>query len=490
MSQPSTTQDGFPREAFYKEFGAAIDNGTAANFAGAGLSRPAGFVDWRDLLRGLAKELNLDIDIEDNLVAVAQYHVNANNQSRDRLNQLLVDEFDQVRTPTTSHEVLARLPIRTYWTTNYDRLIEDSLRTAGRRVEVKTTESRLTTSTRRATAVVYKMHGDTVAPERMVITQDDYEKYAREHGPFLATLQSDLINKIFLFLGFSFTDPNLQFVLGQLRAALGQNPRTHYAVMRREHRRDHKTDQQFEYALNKQRLRIQDLVRYGIRTVLVDEYSEIPELLSELERRYYRRQIVVSGAAASFDPLGQPRLEELCRALGARIINDDYNLVTGFGLGIGSPLIMGALETLYRQEEPEVERRMKLRPFPQSEPQGMSRQELYRRYREDMVKGAGFIVFVSGNRTNDSATVEASPGVMEEYRLAVERNLYPVPIGATGWAAQEIWAEVQSNFDRIYPAGAPREPFEKLADQESSNEQLLDAVFDLVHYLTPRLPRQ
>jgi len=490
MSQSAATQDGFSREAFYREFGVAIDNGTAAIFAGAGLSRPAGFVDWRGLLRGLANELNLDIDIEEDLVAIAQYHINANNQSRDRLNQLLVEEFDKVKSPTEAHKVLARLPIRTYWTTNYDGLIEESLKAAGRRVEVKMTESRLTTSSRRATAVVYKMHGDVVDPERMVITQDDYERYALDHSPFLATLQADLVNKTFLFLGLSFADPNLQFVLGQLRAALRQNPRTHYAIMRRDLRRDHKTDKQFEYAANKQRLRIQNLDRYGIRTVLVDEYGEIPELLSELERRYYRRQIVVSGAAVSFDPLGQPRLEELCWTLGARIISDDYNLVSGFGLGVGSPIIMGALETLYGQEEPETERRLKLRPFPQSEPEGMSRQELYRRYREDLVKGAGFIVFVSGNRPDNSGAVESSPGVMEEYHLASERNLYPVPIGATGWAAQEIWAEVQSNFDRIYPAGTPQEPFEKLADQGASNEQLLDAVFDLIHHLTPRMPRQ
>ncbi|MDC4865530.1 hypothetical protein NQ912_18445, partial [Acinetobacter baumannii] len=46
-----------------------------AIFAGAGLSKPAGYVDWKNLLKEVAEELELDIDKESDLVALAQYHV-------------------------------------------------------------------------------------------------------------------------------------------------------------------------------------------------------------------------------------------------------------------------------------------------------------------------------------------------------------------------------------------------------------------------------
>nr|VFK24359.1 MAG: hypothetical protein BECKLFY1418C_GA0070996_11751 [Candidatus Kentron sp. LFY] len=58
---------------FIKRYAEALVSGDAALFAGAGLSRDAGYVDWRDLLREIAVDLELDIDRESDLVALAQY---------------------------------------------------------------------------------------------------------------------------------------------------------------------------------------------------------------------------------------------------------------------------------------------------------------------------------------------------------------------------------------------------------------------------------
>ena len=49
-------------ETFYGHFEKALEEGYAALFAGAGLSRPSGFVDWKELLRDIAIELDLDVD--------------------------------------------------------------------------------------------------------------------------------------------------------------------------------------------------------------------------------------------------------------------------------------------------------------------------------------------------------------------------------------------------------------------------------------------
>jgi hypothetical protein len=475
------------KDIFLSEYGQAVDHGSAAVFAGAGLSRPAGFVDWKGLLREFAVELGLDIDIENDLVSVAQYHVNANNQSRDRLNARLVREFSKPGTPTTTHLALARLPIETYWTTNYDRVIEKALESVEKSVDVKVVDSKLTTSAPGASAAVFKMHGDKDDPSNMILTRDDFEKYARSHGPFLTTLEASLIDKTFLFLGYSFTDPNLEFVLGRLRAAVGDSPRTHYTVMRREARADHKTKKLYEHARSKQEHRIFDLQRYGIRTVLVDEYDEIPKLIEELERRYYRRQVAVSGAAATSAPLDGGRLEELCTLLGRRIVTDDYNLVSGFGVGVGSPVIMGAVEALYEKplERGALERRLRLRPFPQTPPKGMTAAAFQRRYREDMLRGVGFVIFIAGNKKEGSKFVD-SPGVLEEYEVARKAGAYPIPIGASGSAAKQIWSRVSKDFDSIFPPGTPKKAFQILADKKAGPGQLLDAVFSLLHFLTPR----
>ena len=51
-------------ELFIQDYLKEIREDNAAIFAGAGLSAPAGFVNWRDLLRPIAEELRLDVDVE------------------------------------------------------------------------------------------------------------------------------------------------------------------------------------------------------------------------------------------------------------------------------------------------------------------------------------------------------------------------------------------------------------------------------------------
>jgi hypothetical protein len=79
----------------------------AAVFVGAGLSKAAGYVDWPGLLSPIAKALGLDITKEADLVAVAQYHLNANASNRHNLNQLLIEEFSDLKAYREPHAARA-----------------------------------------------------------------------------------------------------------------------------------------------------------------------------------------------------------------------------------------------------------------------------------------------------------------------------------------------------------------------------------------------
>lgn len=175
-------------DLFIRDYLKEVREDNAAVFAGAGLSAAAGFVNWRDLLRPIAEELSLDIDKENDLVAVAQYHCNENAGNRHRLNQSIIDQLTGGANPTANHRILARLPIGTYWTTNYDQLIETSLKEAGKIPDVKYTTEQLATTRARRDAVVYKMHGDVEHPHNAVLIKDDYEKYHLKRGVFINAL--------------------------------------------------------------------------------------------------------------------------------------------------------------------------------------------------------------------------------------------------------------------------------------------------------------
>ena len=66
---------------------------------------PAGFVDWRRLLKTVAEDIGLDIEKEYNLVAVAQYYCNERNRAD--ISRILLEEFTQDAEVTTSHKILA-----------------------------------------------------------------------------------------------------------------------------------------------------------------------------------------------------------------------------------------------------------------------------------------------------------------------------------------------------------------------------------------------
>ncbi|TOJ41662.1 hypothetical protein CGI42_23370, partial [Vibrio parahaemolyticus] len=216
-----------------KELLDAIENRNLAVFAGAGLSIPAGYVNWKQLLQPIADELDLDINREENnLVQLAQYHCNVNQSNRGKINQLLVSEFSQTASLTENHRILARLPVETFWTTNYDKMIESALLDAGKTPDVKHNNKQLAFTVPKRDAIVYKMHGDVEHPSEAILTKDDYESYHVNMQPFLNALSGDLISKTFLFIGFSFTDPNLDYILSRVRIAYSRDQRPHYCLLK------------------------------------------------------------------------------------------------------------------------------------------------------------------------------------------------------------------------------------------------------------------
>ena len=158
--------------------------------------------------------------------------------------------------------------------TDLKKGVEDTLKKSGKSVDIKLTPQNLATNLSGNDAVVYKMHGDCSTPENCVIIKDDYELYNETRQLFSTTLQGDLVSKTFLFIGFSFEDPNLKYILSRIRVLLDKNRRTHYLFLKKIQKKDYiRKSKEYYYDLNKQQLRMHDLLRYGIETVLIDDYN-------------------------------------------------------------------------------------------------------------------------------------------------------------------------------------------------------------------------
>lgn len=419
---------------FIQRYVEELRNNNAAVFIGAGFSLDSGCVDWKGLLKKFAEEIRLDINKETDLVTVAQYHFNDHN-NRSELNNSILQNFTTSSRVEEKHRILARLPIFTYWTTNYDSLIEDALKTEHKVVDVKYCNEQLSIATPKRNAIVYKMHGDKSNPNETVILKDDYERYYRSHAPFLTALSGDLISKTFLFLGFSFTDPNIDYILSRIRVEYSQgNQRQHYALMRKVSQKELSEDE-YNYAVIKQELFIKDIKRFGIKVLLIDDYSEITEILREIERKLYRNNIFISGSASQYGDFTEKEAIDFITLLSNCLIKNDYNLISGFGLGVGSAVITGALNEIYMNCKSINNDRLVLRPFPQGIVNDETRRFLWKQYREDMISRAGISIFLFGNKSLNGSVVNAD-GVISEFEIAKELGNLIVPVGCTGYAAK------------------------------------------------------
>lgn len=471
-------------EKFIEDFTNELRERNVAIFAGAGMSVDVGFVNWKGLLKPLADELNLDVEREHDLVKIAQYHVNHHGSNRNDLTNAILNGFSSKQTRVTdNHRILARLPIETFWTTNYDTTIEDALRASGKSPDVKHDPKQLLQTLHGRNAVVYKMHGDVAHANEAVLCKADYETYHLSRADFLTALAGDLLSKMFLFIGFSFSDPNLDYVLGRLHTRHGSHLRKHYCFVRKEKKEAADKEGDFEYRKAKQEYFISDLQRYNIRAVLVEEYEDITAVLRRVEARYKSKTIFVSGAAHTYgNRITSDQALGFVHTLSKSLVKQKFRLVTGLGLGIGSTVVDGALQQIYWEERRTITDELVIRPFPQSS----EGQKLWRAYREDLLEFAGLAVFMFGNKlAGDPPTVVPSSGMLEEFDIAVSKGLRVLPLGFTGFVAMDLWNKVKVDFDSFYPGAGARFKtlFEQLGDENVDIELQERAVAEALQIL-------
>ncbi|MGR9432755.1 SIR2 family protein [Rhizobium leguminosarum] len=110
---------------------------------------------------------------------------------------------------------------KTFYTTNYDDLLEQCLGLSGRQVKVVARERDMGGSDK---TEVVKFHGDFNNPDLMVFSEAHYYKRLRFDVPLDFKLRSDLLNRVALFIGYSFSDLNIGILFDLLNEMLKSLP--------------------------------------------------------------------------------------------------------------------------------------------------------------------------------------------------------------------------------------------------------------------------
>jgi hypothetical protein len=436
-------------KTFIKKYTKAVNDGCAAVFAGAGLSVPSGYVSWKELLRPLAEEIGLSIDKEHDYLAISQYYYNKHG-NRAGINDTVLDAFAKDAKNNDSVNIITRLPINTYWTTNYDHLIEEALKNNGRKPDVKIINENLTTNIRDCSAEVYKMHGDVQFPNDAVLIKEDYETYRINREPFTTILKGHLLSKVFLFIGFSFEDPNLNSILSWIKNLLGSNVREHYCLFEEVSAKEREEQEDFLYRKAKQDLIIEDLKRYGIQAVLLKSYSEIPVILKEIERQCNLKNIFIAGSMSLDNEKWTIDAAKLFSSrLAQELVAEGNHISSGYGLEIGSSIITGVLNEVRQKKYAHFDEYLKLYPFPQPS-EGDDLKRLWDEYRNEMIKDCGVAIFIFGNKEDWKGSKINADGMIDEYEIAKKQDTILIPIASTGDIALIIY-ELMYETKEEYP---------------------------------------
>jgi hypothetical protein len=97
-----------------------------------------------------------------------------------------------------------------YYTTNYDDFLERALRKSGRKAQTVTAERNVAHD--RTHVEVVKFHGDFNSPKEMVVTESQYMDRMRLENAMDFKLRGDILGRAVLFIGYSFRDPNVNYI--------------------------------------------------------------------------------------------------------------------------------------------------------------------------------------------------------------------------------------------------------------------------------------
>ncbi|SEK28890.1 SIR2 family protein [Paenibacillus sp. OK003] len=487
--------DDISKEIFIRDYEKAVFQESAAIFAGAGLSQNSGFVNWKELLRELAREIKLDVDKESDLISLAQYFVNGRSGSKHELLTLILQKFSHNYVKNDPMDILASMPIKTYWTTNYDNIIEKCIEKQNKEYDLKISDSNFSTTKENSDVTIYKFHGDSRNPESIVLTKDDYSSFHSTHQLFINALTGQLLTKTFLFIGYSFNDPDFLQILSSIRA-IAKNVRTHYCLTKRidsseiEKKYLNTPDNTSEkkklkveydnclYEMEKQRHIVKDLKRFGINTVFVDDHKEIPILIAQIQKKNATRRIFIAGSCRDYGAWTEHDAAILMSKLGEGLIKKDYHISTGLIEGVGPQVVSGALHAI-AEKNVDLSKYLSIKTLPLIKGKADHIDtEAKKMYQDDMIKKVGIVIFLFGNNFYDGQ-LQVSKGVLGDYSRALEHNKYIIPVGATGYAAKFISGKIELNINNFHYL----KKFISRLNTETDPDMLVNTILETIEYI-------
>lgn len=224
-----------------------INSGKCVLFVGAGVSQssPANLPNWIGLLWKLLDwcdrqkiEIPKRTEIEESIQSSKDLPIIAdritNKMGEKGLERFLRETFD-VHNHTPVHELIPFLPFAAVITTNFDKLIETAFSKVGRPSPSTPTNLEADSTVWFRNFHVMKLHGTFDNIPSIVLGKNGFRELIRGNEAIRQYLYTMFNKNTILFIGYSLSDPDLEYVLETLYLIYGRRMETHYALLNEEH---------------------------------------------------------------------------------------------------------------------------------------------------------------------------------------------------------------------------------------------------------------
>ena len=203
--------------SYIKEIQEASKQKRLVAFVGAGASCDAGVPLWNDLVGRMAKVLPREIQAKYDNLQLAQL-VRETSDEKAYYASVRKHLLHNITCPNAIHDAILELDPNCIITTNYDTLLEEAALRKNQQFWVVSKDSDLPQN--HGERLLVKMHGD-LDNENIVLTENDYYDYSRNFPLIRSFVVSQFVSKVVVFIGFSFSDINLRYILREVQSELG-----------------------------------------------------------------------------------------------------------------------------------------------------------------------------------------------------------------------------------------------------------------------------
>lgn len=395
-------------------------------FCGSGATADATGATWTDLFK---KELEVIDKEESDCYRLAQYY--EQHFGREKLINHITNIFSR-KNESKHINALLQLPVYEFWTTNYDKIIENTIENKTNLLpSIIYNSQNLVKINENKKYKVFKMNGSISDSRSMVVTSNDYSNYKKSQCVLIEFFKRELILKSFLFIGYSFKDNLVLSCLDEIKDCFPNLDHFHYRIDVTNEK--HKTYQKIEKEYFEK--------NYNIRTIYVDSFEQIDTLINMIYKKFKSKNIFISG---SFRDIGKKEdlANEICKSIVENLLDNGFNIYSGDGKRLGSYVISNATKKLMDLTSTYQHNRLTIMPyidhtFKHKDAFDGKRTSLV----DKMIKDCSIAIFLYGQNEEG----KASKGVELEYKRAKENSLYTIPIPTTGFAAEKIYNDLITN---------------------------------------------